>query len=154
MCWLASPSIPSKNWTSSCPGIGASSTSKIVRRLDRYILRAIPPRSSPDANVVVASAILQQQWRRPDLAGGMAARQERFVAGGIIDLDPHGLVPAIGHAVQPGIERRPQFRDQIRQRIGKILVFAAPKAVASHHHAAAEPAVVGIGCRERAAFIG
>src|SRR5665213_34542 len=50
MCWLASPSIPSKNWTSSCPGIGASSTSETVRRLDRYILRATPPRSSPDAN--------------------------------------------------------------------------------------------------------
>jgi hypothetical protein len=37
---------------SSCPGIGASSTSETVRRLDCYIyiLRAITPRSSPDAN--------------------------------------------------------------------------------------------------------
>src|ERR1700733_12909816 len=38
---------------SSCPGIGASSTSETVRRLDCYIyiLRAITPRSSPDANL-------------------------------------------------------------------------------------------------------
>jgi len=37
---------------SSCPGIGASSTSETVRRLDCYIyiLRAITPRFSPDAN--------------------------------------------------------------------------------------------------------
>jgi hypothetical protein len=34
---------------SSCPGIGASSTSGPVRRPDKYIARAIPPRSSPDA---------------------------------------------------------------------------------------------------------
>src|SRR5258708_4167395 len=36
---------------SSCPGIGASSTSETVRRLDGYIPRAIQPRSSPDANI-------------------------------------------------------------------------------------------------------
>ena len=35
---------------SSCPGAGASSTSETVKRLDSYILRAIPPRFSPDAN--------------------------------------------------------------------------------------------------------
>src|SRR5665213_533583 len=69
MCWLASPSIPSKNWTSSCPGIGASSTSETVRRLDRYILRAIPPRSSPDANIQVRVPSLHATFLGQQVSG-------------------------------------------------------------------------------------
>ena len=94
--------------------------------------------------VVVALAILQQQRRRPRLPGVMTALQERRVRRGIADLDPHRLVPAVGGRRQPCIQRRPQLRDQIRQRIGEVFVFAAAKAVAAHHDPAAEPAVVGI----------
>ena len=72
---------------------------------------------------------------------------------GIADIDAHRLVPAIGDTVQPRIEGRAQLRDQIGQRIGKIFVFAAPKAVAAHHDAAAEVCVVGIERSERSAFI-
>ncbi len=34
---------------------------------------------------------------------------------------------------EPRVERRAQFRDEVGQRIGEILVLAAPKAVAAHH---------------------
>ena len=75
------------------------------------------------------------------------------MAFGIADIDAHRLVPAIGDAAQLRIQRRPQFRDQIGQRIGKILVLAAAKAVAAHHDPAAEMAVVRIERRQRAAFV-
>src|SRR5665213_1068291 len=94
--------------------------------------------------IVVAFAILQQQRRRPLLAGGMATPEEGIVTLGIADIDAHRLVPAIGDLAQPPIQRRPQFRDQGRQRIGKILVLAAPETVSSHHDPAAKLAVVGI----------
>src|ERR1700738_5168111 len=74
----------------------------------------------------------------------MAALQERFVALGIADIDNHVLVPAIGYSTKLRIKRRPQFRDEIGQRIGKIFVLAASKPMASHHHPAAETIVVGI----------
>jgi hypothetical protein len=38
--------------------------------------------------IVVTRSILQQQWRRPDLAGGVAATEKRVVAFGIADIDP------------------------------------------------------------------
>src|ERR1700682_640552 len=53
--------------------------------------------------IVVTGAVLQQQRRRPALAGGMAPFQERFVAVGIADIDAHGLVPAIGDVTKLGI---------------------------------------------------
>ena len=72
----------------------------------------------------------------------------------IADIDAHRLVPAIGNAAQPRIQRRAQFRDQVGQRIGKIFVFAAPKTVTPHHDAAAEFAVVRIQRGDRPAFVG
>ena len=82
----------------------------------------------------------------------MAALQEGLVPLRIADIDAHGFVPAIGDAKEPRIKRRPQFRDQIGKRIGKILVLAAAKPVASHHYPAAEAAVVRIGVRKGAAL--
>ncbi|MGY4230972.1 hypothetical protein ACVMIH_008333 [Bradyrhizobium sp. USDA 4503] len=103
--------------------------------------------------VVVALAILQQQRRRPRLFGVMAALQERRMRRRISDIDPHRLVPTIGCRGQPRIERRPQLRDQVRQRIGEILVLAAAEAVTAHHDPAAELAVVGIQRGDGIAFL-
>ena len=75
------------------------------------------------------------------------------MAVGIADVDPHRLVPAVGDALQPRIERRPQRGDQIGQRIGEVFVFAAAKAVTAHHDAAAEMRVVGIERGDCAAFL-
>src|ERR1700722_12907495 len=60
---------------SSCPGIGASSTSETVRRLDCYIyiLRAITPRSSPDANSK-SSDRKEMHWGKRRAATQCAAR--------------------------------------------------------------------------------
>ena len=88
------------------------------------------------------------------VAGGVATLQKRFMTLGVSDIDPHGFIPAIGSIAKLRIKRRPQLRDQFRKRIGEIFVFAAPKAVASHHHPAAEMSVVRIKCCERAAFVG
>ena len=82
----------------------------------------------------------------------MTTFQEPLVRNGIADINPHRLVPAIGDPVELRIKRRPQLRDQIGQRIGKILVFAAAKAVAAHHDPAAKVFVVGIERSDRAAF--
>ena len=48
--------------------------------------------------ILVTGPRLQQQRRRPNLPGIMATLQERLVRQGIADVDPHGLVPAIGDA--------------------------------------------------------
>src|SRR3954469_22415689 len=50
--------------------------------------------------VEIAGLVLQQQRRRPRLPGLMAALQERRVFGGVADVDPHRLVPAIGDALK------------------------------------------------------
>ena len=73
---------------------------------------------------------------------------------GIADIDTHGFVPAIGEIAKPGIKRGPQHRDRVRQGIGKILILAAPKAVAPHHHPAAETAVIRIERGQPAALFG
>ncbi len=72
---------------------------------------------------------------------------------GIADIDSHGFVPAIGHATKLRIQHRPQFRDQVRKRIGKVFVLAAPETVASHHDPAAEMLVIGIERPKRAALL-
>ena len=59
----------------------------------------------------------------------------------------HRLVPAVGDLGERRIERGAQRRDQRRQRIGEVLVLAAPEAVARHDHAAAERLVRRIESR-------
>ena len=72
---------------------------------------------------------------------------------GIADIDSHGFVPAIGDITKLRIQRGSQFRNQVRKRIGKIFVLAAPETVACHHDPAAEMPVVRIKRRKRAALI-
>ncbi len=103
--------------------------------------------------IIVPGAILQQQRRRPDLTGVMASLQECLVPVGIMDVDPHGLVPAIGDPGELRIQDGAQLRDQIGQRIGEVFVFAAAKAVAAHHDPAAKIPVVGIKRRDGAALV-
>ena len=50
------------------------------------------------------------------------------------------------------IERRAQFADRCRQRIGEIFVFAAPETVARHHDLAAEVLLAIIERGERFTF--
>src|ERR1700694_3652013 len=83
----------------------------------------------------------------------MAALQECFVALRIANFDAHGFVPAIGYITKLRLEYWPQFRDHTGKRIGKIFVLATPESMAPHHHPAAEPTVVRIERRKRAALI-
>src|SRR5689334_878351 len=67
---------------SSCPGIGASSTSENVRRLDGT--PAAPPRSSPDANSLLTDAQIKRMteaYYASLLAGDEEERQEGAVGG-------------------------------------------------------------------------
>ena len=102
--------------------------------------------------IVIVLTILQQQRRRPRLPGVVAAFQERLVAIGIADVDPHRLVPAIGDGAEPRVERGPQLRDQVGQRIGEILVLAAAEAVTRPSRSAAEVLVIRIEPSQRGAF--
>src|ERR1022692_2415429 len=45
--------------------------------------------------VVVASSVPQQQGRRSRLSSGVATREELGQSLGILDIDPHGLIPSI-----------------------------------------------------------
>jgi hypothetical protein len=60
---------------------------------------------------------------------------------------------ALATSDQPGVERGAQPRDDVRQRVAEILVFALAEAVALHHHAAAEMARVGIQAGDGFAFL-
>lgn len=71
----------------------------------------------------------------------------------IADRDAEGLVPAICHRREPGIERGTKLLDDVGERIREVFVLAPPKAVATHHHAASEVAVVRIEGSQRAALL-
>ena len=88
--------------------------------------------------VEVIRTVLQEERRGPGLPRLVATREERGVIGGEAHVDAECLVPAIGHLGQAWVERLPQLRDDGRQRIGEVAVFAASVAVAGHHHATAE----------------
>ena len=101
--------------------------------------------------IVVAGAIAQQERRRSRLTRLMAAREERFVLGGIADGNAHRLVPPVGDRREPRIEAAAKRDDRLRQRIGEIFVLAPAKAMGRHHDARAEARVVGIERRKLAA---
>ena len=74
----------------------------------------------------------------------MAAREERFVLGGIAHRNAHRLVPPIRDWREAPIEAAAKRDDQLRQRIGEIFVLAAAKAMRAHHDARAEARVVRV----------
>jgi hypothetical protein len=88
--------------------------------------------------VVVLGPVLEQQGRRPVLAGLMAARDEGGVVTRKPDIHPHSLVPAIGQRSQVRIERGPQRLNEGRQRVAEVAVFAATEPVPRHNDLAAE----------------
>ena len=103
--------------------------------------------------VVVPRAVFEQQRRRARLAGAVAALQERRMRVREADVLAQARLPAVGDRREATVGRGPQRHDERRQRVAEIPVFAAPKAMAGHHDAAAEsilPAVEagnGVGFR-------
>ncbi len=102
--------------------------------------------------VVIAFSILQQERRRPGLAGAMTAVQESRVVVRVANGDIQGFVPAIGDAAEARIQRRAQAGDEPGQGVGEVFVFAASETMASHHDAAAELLVDLITGSQRRAF--
>ena len=108
----------------------------------------------PDAGSCSRRRRMQQERRRPVLAGRVAALQESGVAVGIAHVAPIAR-SSDWRWRELRIERGAQVaRSAVRQRIGEVLVFAAAETVARHHDATAEVRVVGIERGERAAFVG
>src|SRR5262245_21488967 len=70
--------------------------------------------------VEVAGNILQQERRRPCLAGSVASLEEGRVIIGISLAESHPLVPRIGHAGEASIEGAAQTVDQARKRIFEV----------------------------------
>src|SRR5690349_24921708 len=93
--------------------------------------------------VVVSRAVRQQKRRRPGLPGAMASIEKCRMDLGIAHVDAHRFVPAVRDAGEPCVESAAQRRDDLRERIGKILVLAAAEAVRS------EERRVGKECRSR-----
>ncbi len=72
----------------------------------------------------------------------------------IADIDPQGDIPAIGDGHQPRVESRSKGGDDFRERIVKVLVFAAPETMACHHDPAAKDAIVRVQAGENVALGG
>jgi hypothetical protein len=83
----------------------------------------------------------------------MASVDERRVLARIARLDAHHFVPAVRDRREMRINGAPHAFDHIGQRVGEILVLAAPETVALHHDAAAEHAVAIVETGERFAFV-
>jgi hypothetical protein len=83
----------------------------------------------------------------------MASLEEGRMIGRIADGAARGLVPAVRDAGQTRIERGPQFRDDVGQWIGEILVLTPPEAMLRHDDPPAELRIDGIGAGERRAFV-
>jgi len=104
--------------------------------------------------VVVAGAVLQQQRRWPRLPRFAAAFEKCRMLRGIASLDAHRRVPPVRDRRERRVERRAKRRDRLGQRVGEILVFTAPEAVAAHHHPAAKPPFVRVAARKPGALVG
>src|SRR5256885_15792261 len=88
--------------------------------------------------VVVAHTVLKDERRGPHLALRVAARQEVLQPVRVAHLQPHALVPEIGHRRQAQIQLLAQALQQRWQGLVEILVLAAPETVACHDDAGAK----------------
>lgn len=104
--------------------------------------------------VVVAFVVAQQQGGGAQLARRVAACEVGGVIGGIVGRLAHRARPGIGERREAFVECAAPRRDQRRQRIREVLVFALAEAVALHDHAAAEMmAAFVVHRRELGAFL-
>jgi hypothetical protein len=104
--------------------------------------------------VVIAGAVPEQERGRLGLSRLMTSVEEGSVLLRVADLDPHRLIPAVGVLRQRRVQCGPQSVDDGRQRISKVLVFAASVAVARHDDPAAKDPRRVVGGRELAALLG
>ena len=79
--------------------------------------------------VEVTGNVLQQQRRRPHLAGIMASLEKRCVFDRIPLVDSHAVVPLVGDVHEARIERRAQPAEKIGQRILEVAVLALAEAM-------------------------
>ena len=86
------------------------------------------------------------------MAGGVAALDEGSMVGWKADIYPQGFVPSVGDRCEPRVEGGAQALDQVRQRVGKVFVFAAAVAVPGHDDQAAEAFFVVVVTDERVAL--
>ncbi len=103
--------------------------------------------------VVVVRAVLQDQRGRPCLSRRVATIEEARMVVGIPGVDAERLVPAICDRREVRIDRCTQLGNERRQRIGEILVFAAPEAMSRHDDARSVKPVIRIPRRKRIAFV-
>src|SRR5207249_9423572 len=102
--------------------------------------------------VVVALLVLEDERRRPALAGGVAALEKCPVIRREARVDSQTCVPAVRDLGEPGIERGTRRGDDLGQGIAEVLVLAAAEAVSRHHHAAAEKIVLRVQRGQRPAL--
>src|SRR4030095_14536720 len=103
--------------------------------------------------VIIIGPILEQQGRRPALAGLMTALKEVRVLLRIAHLKTHRDVPAIGDGDQQRGHCRAEVGHKRRQRIAEILVLSTPKTMSTHLGAAAEERLLRIESHHPLAFV-
>src|ERR1700674_5118876 len=103
--------------------------------------------------VVIAFAVFEDQWRRTQLAGSVAAPDELRVLCGVAHPDSHGFVPAVGHRHQVRVNRRAQAANDAGEWIVEVLILPAPEAMPRHHDPAAEEFVTRVERSDGVAFL-
>src|ERR1017187_9010404 len=103
--------------------------------------------------VVVVRTVSQEKRRRLHLTRSAAAREELRVAVRVANVDAQRGVPSIGNGGEDRIGGRSQAFDDLRERIGKILVLAAPEPVPGHDHSTAKYPIDGVQLHERSALV-
>src|SRR6266487_1594696 len=83
----------------------------------------------------------------------MAALDKVCMFFRIANINTHRLVPTIGDRNKMRIDGRPETCKKTRQRIAEIFVLSLPKAMACHHHLAAEDVVLPVEAGYRPAFV-
>src|SRR6204780_4488490 len=68
-------------------------------------------------------------------------------------MDPHRVVPAIRDGREVRVHCLAKAGDEVRQRIGKIFVFAPPEAVPCHDDVTPEAALVVIEAGDECTFV-
>src|SRR5262249_50902964 len=92
--------------------------------------------------VVAAGRVAEEKRRRPNLAGGGAAREPGVELGRIAVREPERLAPPIRDRREPPVDVPAERGDDAWQRLREVLVLAEPEAETRHVDPAPEAALL------------
>ena len=102
--------------------------------------------------IIVVRSEFDDDRRGTHLASIVAQLDKIGMASGILNTVSLKVIPAIGNPRKLGVERFAKASNDIRQRVAKGLVFAAPEPVSRHHGSASEKTVILVSGGQSAAL--